>query len=159
MIYNKITLEFPQNTERLFREKYFSDSLHHFRIAFLMVTILYVSFGYLDTRIIPEFAGLFQAIRFYIVGPLLAIVWLLSFTSFFRKIWQALLFICFIVGGAGISVMTMFAPDNYTYYAGLMLVLSAGYFFIKLRFLWATIGGWLTLILFNLGRSEERRVG
>ena len=41
-------------------------------------------------------------------------------------------------------------PDKYEYYAGMMLIFSAGYFFIKLRFLLATIAGWTTIILFNI---------
>ena len=47
--------------------------------------------------------------------------------------------------------MTMLAPENYAYYAGMMLVFSAGYFFIKLRFFFATIAGWSILIMYNIG--------
>jgi light-regulated signal transduction histidine kinase (bacteriophytochrome) len=47
--------------------------------------------------------------------------------------------------------MTMLEPENYSYYAGMMLVFSAGYFFIKLRFFYATIAGWSTLLIFNVG--------
>jgi len=42
-------------------------------------------------------------------------------------------------------------PDNYAYYAGMMLIFSAGYFFIKLRFLYATIAGWVILLIYNFG--------
>jgi hypothetical protein len=151
MGFNRFTLSFPEETEVLFREKYFNDSLIHFRIAFLLVTFLYAAFGYLDLKIVPEFVHHFQIIRFYIVVPLLLLVFLLSFASIFKKIWQTLLVISFVTGGAGISIMTMLVPDNYAYYAGLMLIFSAGYFFIKLRFFLATIGGWLTLLIFNIG--------
>ena len=51
----------------------------------------------------------------------------------------------------GISIMTMLVPENYTYYAGMMLIFSAGYFFIKLRFFLATIAGWSTLLVYNIG--------
>ncbi len=47
--------------------------------------------------------------------------------------------------------MTVAIPLNYAYYLGLMLVFSAGYFFISLRFLLASIAGLITLILFNTG--------
>ncbi|MBK7632542.1 MAG: response regulator [Ignavibacteriales bacterium] len=47
--------------------------------------------------------------------------------------------------------MTMLAPENYAYYAGMMLVFSAGYFFIKLRFFFATIAGWSILLMYNIG--------
>jgi len=46
--------------------------------------------------------------------------------------------------------MTIKAPENSIYYAGLMLTFSAGYFFIKLRFLLASIAGWFVLLFFNI---------
>jgi signal transduction histidine kinase/CheY-like chemotaxis protein len=148
---NKITLAFPDKNEALFRKKYFSDSIIPFRIAFLLVTILYAGFGYLDSLIVPEYADRFFMIRYYIVVPFLSFVFLLSFTKIFQKIWQSLLLISFIISGVGIIIMTMLVPDNYAYYAGMMLVYSAGYFFIKLRFFYATIAGWTTLVVFNVG--------
>jgi signal transduction histidine kinase/CheY-like chemotaxis protein len=47
--------------------------------------------------------------------------------------------------------MTLLAPLNYEYYAGMMLVFSAGYFFVRLRFLLATIAGWLILLVYDIG--------
>ena len=151
MIYNKLTLSFHEKSERLFLKKYFYDSINQLRIAFFLVILLYASFGYLDSLMVPKYANLFLAIRFYFVVPLLVLVLILSFTSIFRKIWQALLFISFIAAGVGITIMNMLVPENYAYYAGMMLIFSAGYFFIKLRFFMATIAGWLTLLIFNIG--------
>ena len=151
MNYSKITLAFSEVNEHLFLKKYFSDSIFQFRVAFILVIILYGSFGYLDSQVIPEYATAFHAIRFLFVIPIFLVVFLLSFTKLFQKIWQALLLISFVAGGFGISIMTMFAPENYTYYAGMMLVFSAGYFFIKLRFFLATIAGWSILLIYNIG--------
>jgi len=151
MVYNKITLAFSDKDEKLFREKYFLDSLFQFRIAFLLVIFLYGAFGYLDSTIIPEHASSFHVIRYFFVIPILSIVFLLSFTRIFRKVWQALLLLSVITGGVGIVIMTMFAQDNYAYYAGMMLIFSANYFFIKLRFFLATIAGWSLLLLYNIG--------
>ncbi len=148
---NKITLAFSEEDERLFLKKYFTDSILQFRIAFILVTILYSLFGFLDSRVIHEYVILFYIIRFVFVVPLFTLVFLLSFTPIFQKVWQVLLLISYVVGGVGISIMTMLVPDNYAYYAGMMLVFSAGYFFIKLRFLYATIAGWSTLLFFNIG--------
>ena len=151
MNYNKITLAFSEVDEQFFLKKYFSDSVFQFRVAFILVIILYGSFGYLDSQVIPEYATTFHAIRYLFVIPILLIVFILSFTKLFQKIWQALLLFSVIAGGFGISIMTMFAPENYTYYAGMVLVFSASYFFIKLRFFFATIAGWSILLLYNIG--------
>jgi len=151
MNFNKLTLAFPDDLESNFRKVYFHDSLLQFRISFILVSILYGIFGYLDTLIVEEFAPLFHVIRFAVVIPLLLVVFLFSFNEKFRYIWQELIFVCFIVGGGGITLMIIKAPENYTYYAGMMLIFLAGYFFIALRFLLAVIAGWTTLLLFNLG--------
>jgi len=151
MHFNKITLAFSQEDESLFLKKYYSDSIFQFRIAFILVTILYGLFGYLDTRVISEYAATFHAIRFLFVIPILLIVFLLSFTRLFQKVWQVLSLISFIAGGLGISIMIILAPVNYGYYGGMMLVFFAGYFFIKLRFFMATIGGWSILLMYNIG--------
>jgi len=151
MIYNKITLAFPKKTEVLFLKKYFKDSITQFRVAFVFVIILYGIFGILDSRMLPEHATAFHIIRYLFVIPILSVIFLLSFCRFFRKVWQLMLIISFIVAGSGIIIMTVLVPENYTYYAGMMLIFSAGYFFIKLRFFYATIAGWTTLIFFNIG--------
>ncbi len=151
MIYNKVTLSFPDATEKGFLQQYFFDSLFQVRVSFLIVTFLYGIFGWLDSLMFPEFAPTFHFIRFVIVVPLLSIVFLLSFTSIFKSIWQQLLFISLVTGGIGIAVMIMIAPESYAYYAGMMLIFLAGYFFIRLRFLAATIAGWLILFIYNSG--------
>ncbi len=151
MVHNKITLSFSEKDERHFRKEYFFESIIQLRIAFVLLIFLYGAFGYLDSRIIPEYAKTFHIIRYVFVIPILSIVFLISFTAIFQKVWQELLLISFISGGIGISIMTMLAPQNYAYYAGMMLVFSAGYFFIKLRFFFAAIGGWSTLLFYNIG--------
>ncbi len=148
--YNKITLSFKPAMEALFRKKYFEDSIIKFRVAFVLVAILYGSFGVLDLFMFPNYATLFFKIRFYIIIPFFISVFVLSFTKIFPRIWQFLLFVSFILSGTGISYMNMFEPTNYAYYTGLMLIFTSGYFFINLRFFLASVAGWTTIIIFNL---------
>ena len=150
MIYNKITLAFPEKDEILFLHKYFSDSIIQIRLGVLFAAILYGAFGYLDSFLVPEQAKLFHIIRYYIVIPVALVVLLLSFNSYFQKVWQLLVSIVVITGGVGISIMTILEPENYTYFAGLILVILAGYFLVKLSFISATIGGWIMLLVFNI---------
>jgi PAS domain S-box-containing protein len=147
---NKITLSFPKETEKEFQKFFYHDSLKVFRLAFLLVTLLYGAFGILDTLIVKEYLQFFYLIRYAIVIPFLIIVFLLSYFKFFEKIWQILILSSFIIGGAGIIVMIATVPDEASYYGGLMLVIFAGYFFIKIRFIVATAGGWLLVLIFNI---------
>lgn len=144
------TLSFNSDDEKHFLKKYFQDSLIQFRVAFISVTLLYGVFAFLDEPNVNQFAEIFFYIRFAIVIPILVIVFLLSFTKLFQRIWQYLLFVSFLVAGSGIAAMTAMVPENYAYYAGMMLIFSAGYFFIKLRFFLATTAGWVTLVIFNI---------
>ncbi len=148
---NRITLAFKNGYEDEFQKKYFENSLVQFRIAFVLVAILYGIFGILDSIIVPDYTTVFHIIRFGIVIPFLTIVFALSFTKFFIKIWQVMLLLSFIIAGAGISAMLIMVPANFAYYAGMMLIFIAGYFFIKLRFLRASIAGLTTLAFYNIG--------
>jgi len=145
---DKLTLSFDDQREKDYQAYYFKASLKIFRVAFLCVGFLYGLFGFLDSEIAHENIKLFYTIRYGVVIPLFLTVFALSFSKYFEKYWQLLLFISFIIGGGGIIVMIVKMPENTTYYAGLMLVFSAGYFLIKLRFILATLAGWFTLILF-----------
>ena len=42
-------------------------------------------------------------------------------------------------------------PENIYYYGGMFLVFIAGYFFIKLHFIWAIIPGVLLILFYNIG--------
>jgi signal transduction histidine kinase/ActR/RegA family two-component response regulator len=148
---NPITLAFRDGRENEFLLKYFRDSLKQFRVSFFLLAALYGVFGLLDSMVVPMYQEVFFIVRFMVVVPLLSLVLVLSFFKFFRGVWQLLVFISFVVGGAGIALMLVLVPDNYAYYGGILLVFTAGYFFIKLRFLMATLGGWLILIIYNIG--------
>ncbi len=148
-----LTLSFPGDREKEYREYYFKQSLPVFRVAFLLVTLLYGLFAVLDGLLVREQQGLFFLIRFGIVIPFLLLIWLTSFLKAFVRIWQTLLFWAVLTGGTGIIVMIAWVPDNVTYYAGLMLVFSAGYFFIRLRFFPASLAGLLLLLIFNIAAA------
>lgn len=146
----KFSLRFPdRQTEKNYQSYFFRRSLNHFRLAFLLVTLLYALFGFLDHMVISENTLTFYLIRFAIVIPFLLFILGFSYFSFFEKIWQYLLTLSFVVAGSGIILMVALLPENITYYAGLMLVFSAGYFFIKLRFFYATLAGWALIFIFN----------
>ncbi len=148
--FNNLKLAFPEKRERAYQDYYFKSSLAVFRIAYPTIILLYAAFGYLDVALVPELANQFLFIRFAVVIPFLLLVYASSFFSFFERIWQWLLFASFLIGGQGIIIMLALAPDNYPYYLGLMLVFSAGYFFVKLDFLRASVAGWLLVLFFNI---------
>ena len=57
-----------------------------------------------------------------------------------------------LAAGLGIIQMILIAPypASHTYYAGLILVFFYGYTFWRLRFVWATLTGWIIVITYEI---------
>lgn len=147
---NRWTLFFKQKEVELqFRDEYFNKSIISFRVSFVLLTILYAGFGIFDLQTSQEFLREFLIIRYLIVVPLMILVSLLSFFSFFKRYWQLFITICYVVGGSGIAFMLLANPSNLWYYGGMFLIFMAGFFFIKLHFIWAAFSGVCVLVFYN----------
>jgi signal transduction histidine kinase len=144
---NRITLSFPDERENQYREHYFIQSFKTTRVAYLILSLLYAFFGYLDSVVAKEFFEIFITIRIIVVVILLT-VFLLSYTNKFRKYWQSLIFISFFIGAVGIIIMLIMMPDNVMYSSGLILVFLAGFVLIKLRFFAVSIASWMVIIIY-----------
>ena len=141
------------NLEAEFLNDYYDRSLTTVRVALVMGIILYSAFGVLDSLITPISKYRIWLIRFGVVDPVLLIVLGLSFTGFLKKYMQLILSITALIAGLGIVVMigiTVEIQGSLFYYAGLMLVMMWAYTFVKLRFLYATICGWLIVLAYEL---------
>ena len=152
MALNRFSLNFidPQ-LEQKFRKQYFINSLRVFRISLLTVIVLYASFGLLDYSLAETYYKEFYTVRFLLVIPILILVFISSYISFFSKIWQILGALGLIAAGSGIIYMLLKFPENIYYYGGMFLIFMGGYFFIKLRFFSAVISGISLLLIYNIG--------
>ncbi|MBS4014700.1 MAG: response regulator [Bacteroidetes bacterium] len=150
MQHHPITLAFNEDLEKQYREKYFKDSLIVLRIALLLGVVTYSLFGYLEANADLSYRTQTLVVHFGIIIPFLAVVFLASFVDYFERIWQLVLTIAFIGAAASKIYMITLVPDNYVYYTGLIVIYSAGYFVFKLRFIYASIAGWTTFLMFNL---------
>jgi PAS domain S-box-containing protein len=148
---NLFTLSFSGVLEDDFLADYFKKSLKHVRIALLLAIFFYSIFGLLDAWLAPEAKKSLWLIRYTIFLPFVAAVFLFSFHKNFKKYMQFSIAAVILIAGLGIIVMILLAPypTNYSYYAGLILVFIYGYTFFKLRFLYATIAGWLIVIAYE----------
>ena len=148
---NLVTLNFKsKEKEKQFRKKFFQKSLGVFRVSFVLFIFLYSFFGYFDKIVSPENANVFLFIRFVIVVPLLTVVFMLSYTKIFPKIWQQLLSGSYVVSAAGIIYMISSIDNSSLYYSGLLLVIMGGFFFIRLRFFYASVSSIVIILMYNL---------
>lgn len=143
---NWLTLTFiTADIERDFQKRCFPDAVRHVRVALLLGVILYGFFGFLDAWLVPDAKYKLWIIRYGVLSPYALAVYFSSFSRHFRKWMQPLVASSVLVAGLGITAMILIAPypASHSYYAGLIMVFIYGYTFLKLRFVWASLTGWL----------------
>jgi len=150
-----LTLKFSGESSKLeapFLSYYYRMSLPQLRIFLILGSLLYASFGILDAILMPEQKYTIWFIRFFIVCPVIVGILLASFSKSFERYMQSFLAVVLTLAGGCIIFMIVIAPIpvNYDYYAGLMLVLMLGYTFVRVRFLWASLAGWVQVLLYEI---------
>ena len=156
---NRITLSFSganKEFEKHFLVEYHNKSVNQIRLALFLALILYAFFGILDAALIPDFKNKFWTVRYFIIIPSLLGILILSFSKIFKKYMQIISGTLVNISAFGIIVIIWFAPpdlSNY-YFAGLLLVIIMNYGFLRLRFIWATMAGFIVtaayiIIAFN----------
>ncbi|MBF0452861.1 MAG: response regulator [Candidatus Magnetomorum sp.] len=149
---NLFTLSFDEKLEKQFQQDYFNKTIKQIRISLGLAIIFYGFFGILDAELIPDQKEIIWAIRFGFFCPAAALVLIISFFDQFRSSLHFWIACVEIIGGIGIICMTIIAPPpaNYTYYAGLILVLFFGFTIFRLRFVLASVTGWIIVILYQI---------
>ena len=144
-------LAFSGDFEKVFQKYYFQDSLRHVRIALVVGLFFYGIFGFLDAFLVPEAKHKLWFIRSAVLLPSISGTYIFTYSKHFQKHMQPALALAVLVAGLGIISMILIAPfpASYSYYAGLILVFIYGYTFVKLRFLWATVTGWMIVIAYE----------
>jgi signal transduction histidine kinase/ActR/RegA family two-component response regulator len=138
--------------EKGFQEDYFERSLKPFRFSLFLSMVFYGAFAFLDAVTVPTLKEVFWLIRFGIVFPVLTGVYIFSYSRFFKKYMQFVISCIMFITGFGIIIMIIYAAqvENYSYYAGLILIFIFGYTFIRARFIYASIAGWSIVILYEI---------
>lgn len=149
---NPLTLSFTKELEKYFIDDHYQNSLNMVRFSLLAGIFFYGAFGILDAVLIPQMKDKLWFIRFAIVCPSLLGVILFSFSQLFLRYFQIFLATAMIIAGLGIIAMITILPPpiNHSYYAGLILVFIWGYTFTRIRFIWATLAGWVIVACYEI---------
>jgi HD-GYP domain-containing protein (c-di-GMP phosphodiesterase class II) len=149
---NFLTLEFRSELEDRFREAYYRSSLGLLRASFLLGAVYYLVFLLLDWMTMQEHFSTLLFLRLGLVVPVILIVFLLSFTEGFQSWWQLAAGFTTVISGLGIVVMTVISDPliRTAYYPGLILILIYCYMLIRLRFIWASLTGWILVGVYSL---------
>ncbi|MFC1543161.1 ATP-binding protein [Candidatus Neomarinimicrobiota bacterium] len=149
---NWLTLSFPIDFEKAYQQAHFQRSIRQIRVALLSGIVFYSVFGFLDFWVFPEVKHNLWMIRFAIIVPYAIFIFLTSFSKWFSKYNNILMSSAVLLGGLGIIAMILIAPSpsNALYYVGLILVFIYGYTFLKIRFIWASVTGWLIVFAYEI---------
>ena len=151
-----VTLNFTgemEHFEKDFLDDYFLRIIGPFRFSLLLAIIFYGSFAVLDAVVIPELKYQFWFIRFGLVIPLIIFLYVLSYARGIKKYLMPLVSVAMYFTGLGIIIMIIYASrivERDTYYAGLILILIFGYAFTRIRFIYATLAGWLIVASYEV---------
>jgi HD-GYP domain-containing protein (c-di-GMP phosphodiesterase class II) len=140
----KLFTEKNENYEKFL----YSQDLTFIRQMLILSLVLYSSFGIVDRWLEVDNLFVFTVIRFYIIAPIVVIVYFFSYHESFYKFHQYLLTSIYTIAGIGIVVMLTIAPDVFSYYGGLFLVFGYGYFLLRVKWQFATIGTIVILIVY-----------
>ncbi|AFY71977.1 hypothetical protein Pse7367_3751 (plasmid) [Thalassoporum mexicanum PCC 7367] len=149
-----ITPNFPESCAHLetaFIADYAQNSIKHIRVVLVIAILVYGGFGILDIFCIPAATAYSWLIRYAVVCPMAVVVFIASFFPvFFSQFMQLMLSIMMLFAGLGIVVMIALAGEDElgfdTYYSGVMMVSMGTFTLMRLRFVYATIVAWLTLV-------------
>jgi signal transduction histidine kinase/CheY-like chemotaxis protein len=133
--------------EEPFQRDYVRRTLPQVRIALIMGALTYGLFGILDWLVLPLYKQLTWLIRYGFVIPLILATFVVTYIPRFHRHLQPILSLLIALGCLGIVLMIPLAPF---YYPGIILVFMFGYAFIYLRFLWASLAGWVTIVLYGI---------
>lgn len=146
------SLSFGPPLEREFMDDYLKKSLGQIRLTIIVATIFYCCFGILDVAVAPAATKTLWAIRLAGFVPFSAVIYLLTYLRLFDRIWQGAMALWGLLGGLGIVGMIGAAQGEArnSYYAGLIIVFIVLYTWSRVRFIWATLTGWLIVVAYEV---------
>jgi signal transduction histidine kinase/ActR/RegA family two-component response regulator len=149
---NPLSLSFSDGLEQEYFDNFFYKSLSRVRFSLILAIVLFAFFGFLDAALAGEKKIVLWWIRYACLCPGVLAMYLFSFTRHFKKHMQCSIALSMIWVGLCVVYMILVAPPPacYSYYAGLILIFMYGYTFVGLRFVWASLAGWVIVVLFEL---------
>ncbi len=146
---NKFTLAFSKEIESEYQSWKFSSYIKLVRIILMILLGLYIIGSMIDALLDPST----KEIHFYILSvivPLFFIIILFTFNKHYEKYHQFILSITFLFSGLGLMTMMIYKPYNFIYPFGLMMVFSAAFFLLNIKFIFSAINLIVSLIILDI---------
>ena len=144
-------LRFDDELEGAYDRYHANVFLVRMRRALLVAIVLFLAFAVLDSISLPEAVrGKVLAIRLFLIAPMLVLTWLATFRRQLRGHLQLIGGACALVCGLGVNgIIWVARTHGYPLpYEGIILVTVFFYFLTGLRFVVASLCGWLIFLAY-----------
>lgn len=150
---NHITLVFTgpsQELEKPFLKSYFRRYLAQSMLTHFIIIFSWLGSSILDIVLFPEIKSTLLTIRFAVL-IVFVLGFILSFTSMFFKIWQALFAFFIVIAGVNFLAIMIITPQplNYFYFFGVIVCMILGYILPQIRFITSLKCGWFLFISYE----------
>lgn len=154
---NIVSLAFKsKDLEERFQVDYIKRSLTIVRISMMVGGLQYLLFFLLDLMIeqLPEAVALIDLLMIRLaVFLVIAVIIILSFQDFFKRYFQFFISLVPISAGLGVAWMILLVQNSSgydEYYVGMMIIFFYIHVLLRLRFIYATLVGWLLILMYFL---------
>ena len=146
-----VTLVFPPELEREYRDSKVDSDVSRVRIALLVATLAWVLYGFVDAMIFTEDLRRVLTVRMVSFPPLAILIFALSYLPVFPRLQQGLTFAA-LVGVGGVFTWFMWLEPvlgSTANLPGLILLFLFGYAFSRARFPVASAAGLSIIVTFS----------
>jgi len=144
-----ITLKFiDRNLNQSYYDYYYDESIKTMRIASAFAVVLYILFGLTDVVNYEESKNFIIILRYLIVSPFLILIFLLTYTKFFKKYGQLVFSFTIYLVGLSIMIIAFSQLPFSIHFIGLTLVFIFCFNFSRLLFVFAVATSSLILLSF-----------
>lgn len=150
---NRVTLSFSgrhANLEGPFQDNLFDTHLRPLRVGLVFCIVFFIGFGIYDAVQVPQKTAWLWTIRYAIFCPLMLLLFVFSFSSYFKRFNEPAITTMILLGGLSMVSMNLIAQTAqcYTYTNGMVQVLFFIHAVLKLRFIWRTPATWCLVALY-----------
>lgn len=147
---HRLTLAFSSLTEEQdFRKEHSVKSIPYFRFSLIGAILVYVIYAFLRSAQIPALSQRSIIGQDVVFAVIVLLIFALSFLKNSNRWLQGTAALTFIAFGFVITSIRYMWPvaDNF-FTVAMVFVIFYGYTFLHLRFLFATLSGWSTLLIY-----------
>lgn len=154
---------FDKETEKRFRDDFANSNIASARLILGQLLLVFLLAGYLDKVLLGELATFMVFLRYSLFAPIIALLFLFSFTPWFRKYMQLIFCLTVVIVSCYVSLFTFLNEEvaAMLYFSGIILMVFVSFVYVPILFNYAFIMSTFVFSMSLLGLvfNESLNVG